>query len=138
MLRSLLTFDQLAALDLARRNAGVLAVIAWTRARLRWLIAIVIAFVLVADLLNARGASVADGSRIAVVAVDADQDLTTGRFDILDSHRPSFAIALTVATGAVEFTKIKGDEAIDGNRRGGVVLDDSEVMSIRALAQSDG
>ena len=84
--------------NLARRNAGVLASVARTRADLLRLLAIVVALELDADLLGAGGAGVADGRSVTVVGVDASEHLSARRLDVLDGHRALCAISGTVST----------------------------------------
>jgi hypothetical protein len=118
---------------LARRNARVLAVVANASLDLLGLDVVVVgALELDTKLLDAGCASVGDGRDITVVGVDASEDLAAGSLDVLDGDVALGAVALAVAAGAVELAEVLGAEAVDGDGRGGIVLDDLVVGVARA------
>jgi hypothetical protein len=120
---------------LARRNARVLAVVANTSLDLLGLDVVVVgALELDTKLLDAGGAGVGNSSNITIVGVDASEDLAAGGLDVLDGDVALGAVALAVAAGAVELAEVLGAEAVDGDRGGGVVLDDLVVGVARAAA----
>jgi hypothetical protein len=120
---------------LARRNARVLAVVADASLDLLWLdIVVVGALELDAKLLDAGGAGVGDGGDVAIVGVDAGEDLAARGLDVLDGDVALGAVALAVAARAVELAEVLRAEAVDGHRRGGVVLDDLVVGVAGAAA----
>lgn len=83
--------------NLTRWDAGVLASVAGAVAQLLGLGAVVVALELNADLLGAGGASVGDGGNVAVVGVDAGEDLSAGSLDVLDGDGALGTVALAVA-----------------------------------------
>jgi hypothetical protein len=120
---------------LARRNARVLAVVANTSLNLLGLDVVVVgALELDTKLLDAGGAGVGNSSNITIVGVDASEDLAAGSLDVLDGDVALGAVALAVAARAVELAEVLGAEAVDGDGRGGVVLDDLVVGVARAAA----
>jgi len=109
---------------LARLEGGVLAGVAGAGTQLLGLLAAVVALVLNTDLLDAGSASASDGGNVAVVGVDAGKDLAAGRLHVLDGDGTLGAVTLAVTARAVELAEVGSSEAVDGDGRGAVVLDD--------------
>lgn len=92
---------------------------------------------LLADLLNTgRAGGAVDGSGVAKVGVDADEELAGGGLDILD-HDVTLGALLAVSAGAVELTEVGDLEAVDGDGSGAVVLDHL-VLGSGGTAAGDG
>lgn len=108
---------------LARLDRRVLASLAGTRANLLGLLAGNGTLVLNADLLDGRSASSSDGGDVALVGVDASEDLSVEGLDVLDDNVAG-AHLLAVTARSVELTEVDNGEAIDGDRSETVVLDD--------------
>jgi hypothetical protein len=124
------------AKNLARRDAGVLASVAGAGAQLLGLGTVVVALELDAKLLGAGGAGVGDGGGVAVVGVDASEDLSARSLDVLDGDGTLGAVALAVTAGPVELAEVEGAEAVDGDGGGAVVLDDL-VLGVAGSATLD-
>lgn len=120
---------------LARRDARVLAVVANPALDLLGLLAVVVgALELNTKLLNASGASVGNGSDVAVVGVDSREDFAAGGLDVLDGDVAPGAVAFAVAARAVQLAEVLRAEAVDRHGRGRVVLDDLVVGVARSAA----
>ena len=124
--------------NLARRNLGVNASLAGARAKSLGLLAVVVALELLADELGAGGAGVGDGGDVAVVGVDAGEELAAGGLDVLDGDGALGAVALAVAARAVQLAEVLHAEAVDGHGRGAVVLDHLVLGAARSAALDHG
>jgi hypothetical protein len=91
-----------------------------------------------ADLLGAGSAGVGNSGSVAVVGVDASEDFSAGGLDVLDDNVALGAVALAVATGAVELAEVLDAEAVDGDGLGAVVLDDFVVGVAGSAALDHG
>ena len=123
---------------LASGNAGVDARLAGARAERLGLLAVVVALEGLADLLGAGGAGVGDGGGVAVVGVDASEELAAGGLDVLDGDGALGAVALAVAARPVELAEVLDGEAVDGHGGGTVVLDDLVLGAAGSTALDNG
>lgn len=76
-----------------------------------------------ADFLDRGSAGAGDGGDVALVGVDAGQDLSVVGLDVLDDNVAG-AHLLAVTARSVELAEVDNGEAVDGDRAETVVLDD--------------
>ena len=127
-----------AAIHLAGLDGRVLAVIRRARPNLNRLITRRCPLVLGANLLDIASTNAGrNGSRVAVVGVDADERLAIVGLDVLDADVAQAHLA-AVAAAAVELAKVDGGEAVDGDGAQAVVLDDLVVGVLGAAALDAG
>ena len=120
----------------AERRSELAGVGSTSGSRLR-LVAGRSALELLANLIDVGSAgSAVDGGSVAEVRVDADEQLTGGRLDVLD-HDVALGALLAVSAGAVELAEVGDLEAVDGDGSGAVVLDHL-VVSSGGTAAGDG
>lgn len=87
------------------------------------LVVVVGALELLADGLDLLGAGVGDGGSVAVVGVDAGQDVAAGGRDAVDDD-VTLVHGVAVAAAAVQLAKVLDQEVGDADGTSAVVLDD--------------
>lgn len=122
-------------LHLASLNGRVLASAAGAGAELLGLLAGDGTLELGADLLDGGGAGARDGGLVALVGVDASQELAVVSLDVLDNNIAG-AHLLAVTASAVKLAEVDGSEAVDGDGTETVVLDDL-VLGAGSTATAD-
>ena len=115
---------------LARREAGLTFAICGSRDLAAFAAALVDTLVLLADLLDAGAARALNVGSVSVVGVDASKNLAARRFHVLDGDDTLGAVTLAVTARAVKLAEVGDGEAVDGDGRGTVVLDDPEELLV--------